>query len=515
MKALVSHESTQSSSISSRSPRLSNSWACLAFGFALMLVADGRDTAALAMWPAQALLLRFLRTQPIARGLAVLFVLRILVIVIAFRGMIPIPLPYYYFFLVIAGLSGLIPYALDRWIAPRFPGFSNTLIFPLALTVSQWVYGHGPMGSWGSIAYSQTGSLALEQLVSITGLSGIVFLIGWFASTVNWAWEGREFRRLGAIIATLGAVVLFGELRLAFFPPAATTVRVASLSRSPTLPQPSDALTHKVAFENPSSAEIAAFRSETAAVNDDLLARTELEARSGAKLIFWAEGNGQLLKQDESALLARSEALARKYGAYVVPALYVWTPGAPKPLENKVVMIGPDGAEAWQYWKSRPTPGPEMAASIKSDGRLRMVDTPYGRLTAAICYDMDFPTLLIQAGRTHADLVLSPANDWQAIDPRHTEIASFRAIEEGFNLVRQSSGGLSAAYDYEGRVIAASDSWHSANGTLVAEVPTRGTRTVYSILGDWVVWPCGAGLLVFIGMRMRRRSHRSENLANV
>jgi len=68
---------------------------------------------------------------------------------------------------------------------------------------------------------------------------------------------------------------------------------------------------------------------------------------------------------------------------------------------------------------------------------------------AAICYDTDFPGLMAQAGAQQAKIVLSPASDWRTIDPRHTQIASFRAAEQGFNLVRQANGGLSAAYDYQ------------------------------------------------------------------
>jgi apolipoprotein N-acyltransferase len=125
---------------------------------------------------------------------------------------------------------------------------------------------------------------------------------------------------------------------------------------------------------------------------------------------------------------------------------------------------------------------------VKSDGKLRHLDTAYGRLVAAICYDTDFPRLMIQAGAQRADVVLSPAGDWRAIDPRHTEIASFRAIEQGFNLVRQSNGGLSAAYDYQGRRLASMDEYQSTDLTLIAQVPSRGVRTIYSRLGDWLAW---------------------------
>ncbi|MHC4178079.1 MAG: nitrilase-related carbon-nitrogen hydrolase, partial [Planctomycetota bacterium] len=164
------------------------------------------------------------------------------------------------------------------------------------------------------------------------------------------------------------------------------------------------------------------------------------------------------------------------------------------PLENKLVVIEPTGAVAWEFFKARPVPGGEASISVTTDGRLPSLDTPYGRLTSVICFDADFPQLLAQAGAMDADLVLDPSNDWQAIDPWHTQMASFRAIEQGFSLVRHTSGGLSAAYDHQGRTLAATDEYQAAENVLVAHVPTKGVRTVYSRLGDWFAWICLAAV---------------------
>jgi apolipoprotein N-acyltransferase len=73
-------------------------------------------------------------------------------------------------------------------------------------------------------------------------------------------------------------------------------------------------------------------------------------------------------------------------------------------------------------------------------------------VTSVICFDADSVQLLQQAGDGAADLVLIPSNDWREIDPRHTQMAVFRAVEQGFNMVRHVSNGFSAAVDYQGRV---------------------------------------------------------------
>ena len=93
--------------------------------------------------------------------------------------------------------------------------------------------------------------------------------------------------------------------------------------------------------------------------------------------------------------------------------------------------------------------------------------------------------------------------DWRAIDPRHTEMASFRAIEQGFNLARQTSQGLSAAYDYEGHQLAQMDQYQAQELTMVAQLPIRGVRTLYSLLGNWLAWLCLVGLIALIWLGIR------------
>jgi len=172
----------------------------------------------------------------------------------------------------------------------------------------------------------------------------------------------------------------------------------------------------------------------------------------------------------------------------------VLSSGKTRPWENKLVLIEPNGHVAWEYNKARPVPGPEAALQVPGDGKLRELDTPYGRLSSIICFDGDFPQLLAQAGALRADIVLDPSSDWRAIDPWHTQMASFRGIEECSNLIRQTSQGLSAAFDYQGRGLAAMDHYQTADYAMVSQVSTRGVRTIYSRLGDWFAWLCLAGL---------------------
>jgi apolipoprotein N-acyltransferase len=148
----------------------------------------------------------------------------------------------------------------------------------------------------------------------------------------------------------------------------------------------------------------------------------------------------------------------------------------------------------------------------RDNPRPRILNTPYGRVTSVICFDADFPQLLAQAGALCADVVLDPSNDWRAIDPWHTQMASFRAIEQGVNLIRQTSRGLSAAYDYQGRRLAAMDHFQTADYAMISQIPTKGVRTIYARLGNWFAFACLAGLILLVILSLRGNRGQEERV---
>jgi len=422
---------------------------------------------------------------------------------------VPIPGVGLYIFLVVWGIPLVLPYLIDRLLAPRLTGLTASLVFPSAWAATEYLVSRGPFATWGSAAYSQYGSLTLLQVLSVTGLWGITFLIGWFAAVCNWLWEeGLDSKRArrGAwlCVGTIATVMLLGGARLALFPPSSQTVRVASISKRKVELEPSDAAWGRLLAGKPATEDIDAIRRWATAVDNDLLARAEREMQAGAKIVFWGEGNALIFKEDEAALVARGAEIAAKYQVYLGMALGVWNQGKALPLENKFVLIQPDGRVAWEYNKAHPVPGPDAAIQVRGDGKLRALDTPYGRLSSIICFDGDFPQLLAQAGALRADVMLDPSNDWRAIDPWHTHMVSFRAIEQGFNLIRQTSQGLSAAFDYQGKRLAAMDHYQTADYAMVSQVPTRGVRTIYSRLGDWFAWVCLVGLISLAILSLRQ-----------
>jgi len=475
----------------------------------LLLVANGRDNVAVAAWLAPIFLVRFIRSRRPWRGLLVCWLALAATWAFQFRGMAPLPGVLYVVIVAVFGAVGTLPYAADRLLAPRLSGLRSTLVLPSAwVTIEYLLTTFTPYGSWGSVAYTQHENLALLQILSVTGIYGITFLIGWCAAVANWVWEqglaAPRVRRGALVFATVAiAVPVAGGLRLALCAPDAETVRVASLTRPEIDLFPDVEVARRMLGGTATAEDIDAVRSRGRAIDDDLLARSEREARAGARIVFWGEGNGFSFAEDEAALIQRGAEVARRNGIYLGLGMATWNPGSPKPMENKLVLIDPLGELAWEYWKSIPVPGQEAAIMARGDGRIKSVETPYGIVAGAICYDMDFPWLLRQAGDLRADILLAPSNDWREIDPWHTHMARFRAIEQGFNLIRHTSGGLSAACDVQGRVLATMDHYTTTDRTLVSLLPTRGVWTVYSAIGDLFAWLCFAVLAAFIALALR------------
>src|SRR5262249_39040514 len=155
--------------------------------------------------------------------------------------------------------------------------------------------------------------------------------------------------------------------------------------------------------------------------------------------------------------------------------------------------------------------GIEQEVSRVGDGTFQILETAAGRLTGAICYDLDFPALIRPAGCQGATLFLAPSSDFLLVKHIHPNMARFRAMENGFSLVRPVAKSISLAVNPYGQILARVDYFRGDAGALVAEVPTEGTRTLYSSIGDCFAWLSIVAILSLIGCGILsgRRPQRS------
>jgi apolipoprotein N-acyltransferase len=481
--------------------RWSSLW--LAIGAALALFSSGRWPIPLAAWLGSVFTIRFLRTQKVRRGFLLAWLATYGVAVIAWWGLMTpsIPWPIYVVLMGVNTLTlGGLPFLADRLLAPRFKGFAATLVFPLAATAVDFLNArYNPMGSFGAQAYNLYGNLALMQLLSLTGMWGLVFLFKWLAPVVNWAWERsfdwpRIWRGLAIYAGIVALVFVYGGARLVFSPAPAGTVRVAGLTA---------ALLEDggpIDLEN----DREGFRRWTSQVRDRYLEGTIREARAGAQIVLWPEGAGAGLAEDEAALIAQGKEVAAQEGIYLAIPLFTIHEEPGRRHENKLIVLDPAGDVVLEHlkyganWSEGSQPG---------DGVLRTFKSPFGTVSGIICWDADFPAKVRQAGRNGTDILMLPANDHREIDPLHARMAIYRAIENGVTLVRQASNGMSVATDPYGRVVGAMHHFYGGERVLVAQVPTQGVSTLYAAIGDlfgWLAVVGFAGVVLWAVVRRRR-----------
>jgi apolipoprotein N-acyltransferase len=501
----------------------------LALGALLFLFSNGKWGILIAAWLAPIFLIRFMRIQKPFLGLFIGWLVVNLVALVSWHGLVPAP-GVFYFIVVVAIFSFLfVPYIVDRLLTPRLDGYKSVLVLPLAAASIEYLYSIlFPWGTWCTIPYSQSGSLPLLQLLSLTGMWGVTFLVYWFASTVNWVWEKHfdwKLTRQAVLIyaVVFMAILSYGLIRMNFFRPPSALVRTASLGRLPSkATQIYESYVNRIASANPSSATVSdedidnVLRASMKEIQDELFSVSAKEAQAGAKIIIWAENSAPVLKQDKSALVGeeqiinRGKQFASKENVYLGMSLQVvYNPKVL--LDNRFVLVAPDGVIALDYFKAHPIFPAESSVTLNRSTQIPLTATQYGRLSVVICHDMDFHRLLQQAGRASSDIVFDPSADWKDIDPFHTQMAKFRAIEQGFSMVRPTYKGLSMATDYQGSVLSVMDYYQSNDGRMISYVPTQGVATLYSKIGDIFAWLCIASLfyLILEGLLSWKRSRHN------
>lgn len=431
------------------------------------------------------------------------------------RNYIQAPMPYY---LVIAFGNALIfyiPYLLFILIKKEKNNALAYMTIPLGFVMLEYLISTlSPYASWGAVANDIPDINFMNQIVSVTGIYGIAFIFR-MGSVFIYLLSRRllisksnfisqmtkaEISVFSIFLVSLISASIFGFIRLKSdlngekVRMAGVTVPISEESiiyseidykkEFGTLLTRKDQMMLEIYLLNKTVAETDMplvdqwFKSK----QDKLLAATESAIDQGAKLVVWSEGNGVCLKEDEDNFINRCRELAKSKRVSLLVSLNTKVIGE-RFSENKTIAIDTNGIVQYSALKNFPVPGAEN--SVKGDGLVKAMDTPFGKVSSVICFDADFPNLIRQTGKLKSSILIVPGFDWEAIVPYHTNMSKLRAIENGIPVFRQVNAGLSAVYNPLGIMQESKEfDAHSKDFLFITDVTISNMNTLYRKIGD-------------------------------
>jgi apolipoprotein N-acyltransferase len=492
-----------------------------------------------AAWVAPAFLVLLMNRVSLGKAFLLAWLIILGSGLIAMHNVMPFPGLFFLVMVFFTSFAGAIPYFITCVLTQRLSNRWSILVLPVVFVVYEFLVSLGGGGTWGSIAYTQMSNLSFMQVASVTGIWGIVFLVYFASSLIVWAVEKRNesdfsWKPIVAYGSVLILVLIVGNVRItSYFDSPQRVVRVAAISgdnlaiaktlyeswtgnevkldlntMTQTSPEVMELQKGLVAFvENPDHEKFISAKRQMEIYEDSLLALSQREAKAGARIIAWSEGLTFVLKEDEHRLVEKAKLLCRNEKIYLVLTVAAILPGkvefGKKFIENKALLITAKGELVNVFLKNKPVPVVEP--SVPGNGKVPVIETSLGKLATSICYDADFPQLMRQAAQQNADILVLPSGDWKEIAPYHAQMAIVRAIENGFSLVRPVSHATSIVCDPYGRILGMKKYDDDGAKVLVSFVPVKRVKTIYSIVGDVVVYVCVIGLIGFIVQVVAKR----------
>ncbi len=390
---------------------------------------------------------------------------------------------------------------------------------------------------WNFLGASQYQMLPLIQIVSVTGVYGVSFLVCWF-SLALWCAVAvilrepekrtRQLAELAVPLLVVAGVIQFGIRRVSQTTPDAARPALKLALVQPSIPQT------WIWDPNESSRR---FQQLIELSRDALTNRPDL--------LVWPEAAvPNMVRFDEETYVAVTN-LARTHQSWLVlgsdDAAVRDTEDGQRETNyfNSSFLVRPDGELAATYRKRRLVIFGEYVPLLRWLPFLKWFTPIQGGFTAGerpvtfelgglqvkcstlICFEDVFPHTVREHVEEDTDFLLNLTNDgWfgeSAAQWQHLANAAFRAVENGLPLVRCANNGVTCWVDAQGRVSEAgfpgSGDVYGA-GFKLARVPLLAGEprppTFYRRHGDRFGWACVA----VAALAVLRLALRRSNLPN-
>ncbi|KAG0049775.1 hypothetical protein BGZ83_005423 [Gryganskiella cystojenkinii] len=442
------------------------------------------------------------------------------------------------------GLGASIIYLIPLWIhgvwhrrflpleRQRFQNDGSLALLGTLVAPSVWValftivYAVSPIGSYGSIAYTQFQIEPLVQWASVAGIAGIEFYMVWASVILHRVWtnyirlesygDPKEWNHLDEGISTSTTAAShrhrFAQSKILarriLFAPTPTFVIVTfviSLYGSMRFWNADGTFFMRPLHDTILPTARASCIIGSTESNDmaSYMNQTVQYAQQGSEIVIWSETavlmNNSLMTDQ---FLNRAKNISSTYGIYLGVTYSQFVDEQMVKSKNMFTLIDNKGQIAFEYQKAHPVAMVETRV-IAGPHVLPVTDTvdKFGgiRMGGAICFDMDFQNFIAQAGDKKVDLMLQPSWTWGSIGRLEASIQSFRAVEQGFTLFRCGSWAPSTVWDTYHQLFGYT--YNLGSGAFHADIPLRRhVATVYNAVGNLWSYICCFYAIVTLGL---------------
>jgi apolipoprotein N-acyltransferase len=398
------------------------------------------------------------------------------------------------------------------WLRARLGTGPALTLAPALWVVGEWLRGWLMGGfPWGLLGYSQHAQLPVIQIAEFGGVYAVSFLIvavnaaltGLLALGPRRAWPGAA-----ATAVLLAAGLAFG---------------VHALARASV----GDDGSVEVAVIQPSIEQTIKWDpTRHAQILDTYEQLTREAARARPAIVLWPETATTIFLRGDPVLLERLRRLSEEVGTPLLVGSIDRRDDPRGQFLNSAFLLTGQGITA-KYDKIHLVPFGEYVplagllgwvkgwAEFISDFGTGETETvfplPGAPFGTVICYEVIFPELfrgfvtrgsMFMANITNDAWFGETSGPWQ-----HLGTLPLRAVEHRVSIARAANTGVSAFVEPTGRIgpmLPLLD-----RGVLHRRLPLRGSTTLYTRLGDWLVYTCAALGAAGAALALCRRSSAS------
>jgi apolipoprotein N-acyltransferase len=315
---------------------------------------------------------------------------------------------------------------------------------------------------WGmaqSFARSWTAYPVAIQFISITGISGVLFVIGTLSGLVVHAITSRSGSR--PVIITAGSILLLLAIinTVIWNEETVDTLKVAAAGW---------VFDESTSELNPNEPE---------GFDEWFAAPARQAAAEGARIFTTGEQGFYIAKHEWDERIESFSNIAKENNLWLIVGYFNVTE-----FENRLFFMSPEGVIVHEYAKVNLIPG---EPGQKGNGDLKTVEVDGLTIGAMVCQDDNLSRLTRHYGKLKADIAFSPTEDWTTVKIAHLQAVRARTIEGNYGIARGCVGGITAIISPRGEMLTKLDHYKSGSGFIIADVPIRKAKTLFARFGHW------------------------------